>query len=49
VNSLDADIVEKQLLLVQKYGYNGFCLFAYNNLSEELIEMVRKFNPGNEQ
>ena len=49
VKSLDADIVEKQILLVQKYGYNGFCLFAYNNLSEELIEMVKKFNPGNEQ
>ena len=42
--SLDANIVEKQLLLVQKKGYQGYCLFAYNSLSDEIIEVLRKFN-----
>ena len=43
VSSLDAAIVEKQLLMVRQKGYHGFCLFAYNSFSEEIIEVVRKF------
>ena len=43
VTSLDAAIVEKQLQIVRQKGYRGFCLFAYNSFSEELIGVVRKF------
>ena len=43
VTSLDAAIVEKQLQLVRQKGYQGFCLFAYNSFSDELIGVVRKF------
>lgn len=43
VMSLDAAIVEKQLLLVRQKGYQGFCLFAYNSFSDELVEVVSKF------
>jgi hypothetical protein len=40
----DADIIEKELLLVQQHGYHGYCLFAYKYLSDEIIEVVRKFS-----
>ena len=43
VNSLDAAIVERQLQLVRQKGYQGFCLFAYNSFSDELIGIVSKF------
>jgi len=39
-----AGIVEKELRAVQEHGYGGFCLFAYNYLSDEIIDVVRKFN-----
>jgi len=41
---LDARIVEKQLMIVQKKGYQGYCLFAYHTLSDEMIDMLKKFN-----
>ena len=44
VTSLDARIVEKQLMIVQKKGYQGYCLFAYHTLSDEIIEVLKKFN-----
>jgi uncharacterized lipoprotein YddW (UPF0748 family) len=44
VMSLGADIVEKELLLVRQKGYHGFCLFAYNSLSDEIIDMLRKYS-----
>lgn len=40
----EAAIVEEQLRIVRQHGYHGFCLFAYNNLTDELIEVVQKFN-----
>lgn len=44
VMSLDAENVEKQLLIVRQKGYQGFCLFAYNSFSEEIIAVVQKFS-----
>ena len=44
VESIDAAIVEKELRVVQQHGYQGFCLFAYNTLSDEIIDVVRKFD-----
>jgi uncharacterized lipoprotein YddW (UPF0748 family) len=44
VTSLDASIVERQLLIVKQKGYQGYCLFAYNTLSDEIILMLKKFN-----
>ena len=40
----DADNIEKQLLLVQKNKYHGFCLFSARELSNEIIEVVNKFS-----
>ncbi|RIH65541.1 hypothetical protein D1164_07665 [Mariniphaga sediminis] len=40
LKSLPAEIVEKQLQLVHRYGYQGFCLFAYNSFSDEIVEML---------
>ena len=40
----DAKIIEQQLLMVQKRGYQGFCLFCARDLSEEIIEVVNKFS-----
>ncbi|MCA9259902.1 MAG: family 10 glycosylhydrolase, partial [Planctomycetales bacterium] len=37
-----ADIVEGQLRLVHEVGYTGFALFAYNTLSEDVVEAVRR-------
>ncbi len=39
----EAAIVDAELRLVQEHGYQGFCLFACNYLSDEIIEVVRKF------
>lgn len=44
VKPLDTNIVEQQLRLVQQNGYHGFCLFAYNSFSDEIIDVVRKFS-----
>jgi uncharacterized lipoprotein YddW (UPF0748 family) len=38
------DVVEKELRVVQQQGYEGFCLFAYDYLSDEIIEVARKFS-----
>jgi uncharacterized lipoprotein YddW (UPF0748 family) len=40
----DPAIVEQELRLVQQHGYQGFCLFACNFLSDEIIDVVRKFS-----
>ncbi len=47
---MDAAVVEKQLNIVRQQGYNGFCLFAYNSLTDEILAVVRKFSalPGRE-
>ncbi len=42
--SLDADIVEKQMNIVQQKGYKGYCLFATKYLSDDLIQIVSKFS-----
>lgn len=42
--SNDPEIIEKQLLLVQKNNYNGFCLFSAHNLTDGIIEVVKKFS-----
>jgi hypothetical protein len=44
VTSQRAAIVEQQLQIVRQHGYEGFCLFAYNHLNNELIEVVKKFS-----
>lgn len=36
-------IVERELRVVQQQGYQGFCLFASDYLSDEIIDVVRKF------
>jgi uncharacterized lipoprotein YddW (UPF0748 family) len=38
------DIVEKELRVVQQQGYKGFCLFAYDYLSDDIIDVLRKFS-----
>lgn len=40
----EADIIEKQLLMVQKNNYHGFCLFSGRELNNEIIEVVKKFS-----
>jgi len=42
--SNDAAVIEKQLLLVQKNNYHGFCLFSAHNLSDGIIEVIKKFS-----
>lgn len=42
---ISAAVVEQQLHVVQQHGYEGFCLFANNYLSDDIIEVVRKFSP----
>lgn len=44
IGSIDPAILAKELSEVQAQGYQGFCLFAYNNFSEELINAVRPFS-----
>jgi uncharacterized lipoprotein YddW (UPF0748 family) len=44
VGPIAAVVVEKELRVVQQHGYGGFCLFASNYLSDEIIEAVRKFS-----
>lgn len=44
VGPQEATIVEEQLRVVQQHGYRGFCLFSYNNLTDELIAVARKFS-----
>ena len=39
----NAAVVARQLRVVQQQGYRGFCLFAYNYLTEEIIAAVRPF------
>ena len=41
----DAAIVDQELRVVRQQGYEGFCLFAYDYLSDEILSVVRKFNP----
>jgi uncharacterized lipoprotein YddW (UPF0748 family) len=43
VRSIEAGVVEKELREAQAQGYQGFCLFACNHLSDEIIEVVRPF------
>ena len=43
VASQTSEVVEQQLRVVQQHGYEGFCLFSYNNLTDDLIAVVRKF------
>ena len=44
VRPADPAIVEQELRVVQQHGYQGFCLFACNSLSDEIIDVVRKFS-----
>jgi hypothetical protein len=37
-------VVARQLQVVQQQGYRGFCLFADNYLTEEIIAAVRPFS-----
>ena len=39
-----AGIAEQQLRVVQQQGYEGFCLFAYDYLSGDIIDVVCKFS-----
>lgn len=39
-----AAVVEQQLRVVQQHRYRGFCLFAYNHLTDENIAVIRKFS-----
>ena len=41
---IDAEIVKQQLELVKESGYQGFCLFAYSYLSDEIIEVVSAYD-----
>ena len=41
---ISAEVVKQQLELVKEYGYEGFCLFAYSYLSDEIIEVVSSYN-----
>ena len=34
---IDADIVKQQLEIIKEMGYQGFCLFAYSYLSDDII------------
>jgi uncharacterized lipoprotein YddW (UPF0748 family) len=43
VEPQNADIVKQELRIVQQQGYQGFCLFAYNYLSDEIIQVVHAF------
>ncbi len=45
VGPAEAAVVEQELRMVQQQGYRGFCLFACNSLTDELIVVVRKFSP----
>ncbi len=44
VVSQNAAVVARQLRVVQQQGYRGFCLFADNYLTEEIIAAVRPFS-----
>ena len=41
---IEASIVEQELHVVQQQGYQGFCLFAYCYLSEEIIQVLQQFS-----
>ena len=43
VGPTDANIVKQQLDMIKGYGYQGFCLFAYSYLSDDIIKVVRTF------
>ena len=40
---IDADMVKQQLEMIKGYGYQGYCLFAYSYLSDEIIEVAASF------
>jgi len=40
---IDAAIINQELAIVQEQGYQGFCLFAENYLTDEIVEAVRHF------
>lgn len=44
IEPFDAKIIERQLQIVRAHGYRGYALFAYNTLSDEAVEMVRRVN-----
>lgn len=41
---VDAALVDQQLAMLKKYGYRGFCLFAYSYFSDEMVETVQKYD-----
>jgi uncharacterized lipoprotein YddW (UPF0748 family) len=43
--AMDPALVERQLQVVARLGSKGFCLFAYNYLTDDIIAVVRKFSP----
>jgi len=49
VNSLKADVVKQELEIARQQGYEGFCLFAYNTLSDDIINTVRQFSAETER
>ena len=42
----DPELVREQLEIVKEYGYEGFCLFAFSYLSDEIIEVLADFQIG---
>jgi uncharacterized lipoprotein YddW (UPF0748 family) len=44
IGPIDAKILERELGIVQQQGYQGFCLFADDYLSDEIIEVVHRFS-----
>lgn len=44
VEPQSAGAVEEQLRVVRQHGCRGFCLFSYEYLTDELINVARKFN-----
>jgi uncharacterized lipoprotein YddW (UPF0748 family) len=42
--SNDGPVIEKQLLLVQKNNYHGFCLFSAREFCDEIVNVVNKFS-----
>jgi uncharacterized lipoprotein YddW (UPF0748 family) len=41
---MDAELVGKQLEMVKKYGYQGFCVFAYSYFSDEMVEVLQRYS-----
>lgn len=44
----DASIVEAELRVVRQHGYEGFCLFANDYLTDDIVTVVKKFNETSE-